>query len=272
MVYAECQSRCSKTIVLEKNKRKPTYQLNKEDDFCNILSADFSKNEWPLIKKFNAQQPLSADEINVLIKLHEKQITIEANKTFLHQDSTHKKCFIVNSGWGYRFKDHCNGERQIINYILPGDIINPLALVNFQKNHSVASITKLHVSELKPEYLVDLYTAQPNLFSRYIEILGWEDAMLIEQMTCIGWLTAYQRTAYLLLNLYKRLKLVGGVKDNTFFAPLTQQLLADTLSLSIVHTNRTIKRLRDNNLITIKSNEIKLLDIDGLNQITQALN
>ncbi|GJL73607.1 MAG: hypothetical protein NMNS01_28060 [Nitrosomonas sp.] len=165
-----------------------------------------------------------------------------------------------------------NGERQIINYILPGDIISPLALVSPKKKYSIASITDLHVSVLKPEYLMDLYTVRPNLFSLYIEILDWENAMLIEQMTCIGWLTAYQRTVYLLLNLYERLKLVGCVKNDTFYAPLTQQLLADTLSLSIVHVNRTIKRLRDDNLIKMESNEIELLDIPSLKQIVGTLN
>lgn len=272
MLLGKCQSGYNKTILSENYKGKSTYRLNKEDDFNDALSTTPSKNEWPLIKKISALQSLKTDEVDVLLKLHEKKIVIDAKKIFLHQNTINKKCFIVNSGWAYRFKDHMNGERQIINYILPGDIISPLALVNPQKKYSVASITNLHVSELKPEYLMDLYTARPNLFALYIEILDWENAMLIEQMTCIGWLTAYQRTVYLLLNLYERLKLVGCVKNNTFYALLTQQLLADTLSLSIVHVNRTIKRLRDDNLIKIESNEIELLDIPVLKQIVVSFN
>ena len=271
MLLKKCQPEYNKTIISENYREKTTYSLNKENNFDHAFSTTNSKNEWPLIKKISALQSLSTDEVDVVSKLHEKKLVIDAKKVFLHQDTINKKCFIVNNGWAYRFKDHMNGERQIINYILPGDIISPLALVNPKKKYSIASITDLHVSVLKPEYLIDLYTARPNLFSLYIEILDWENAMLIEQMTCIGWLTAYQRTVYLLLNLYERLKLVGCVKNNTFYAPLTQQLLADTLSLSIVHVNRTIKRLRDDNLVKIESNEIELLDIPRLKQIVGAL-
>ena len=272
MLLRKCQSGYHETILSEYYSGKSTYRLNKENNFNDALTTTSSKNEWPLIKKISALQSLSTDEIDVLSKLHEKKVVIDAKKIFLHQNTINKQCFIVNSGWAYRFKDHMNGERQIINYILPGDIISPLALVNPKKKYSIAAITNLHVSVLKPEYLIDLYTARPNLFSLYIEILDWENAMLIEQMTCIGWLTAYQRTVYLLLNLYERLKLVGCAKNNTFYAPLTQQLLADTLSLSIVHVNRTIKRLRNDNLIKIESNEIELLDIPRLKQIVGALN
>jgi CRP-like cAMP-binding protein len=272
MLLKKCQPEYNKTTISENYSGKTTYSLNKEDNLNDALSTTNSKNEWPLLKKISALQSLSTDEIDVLLKLHEKKIVIDAKKIFLHQNSINRQCFIVNSGWAYRYKDHMNGERQIINYILPGDIISPLSLVNPKKKYSIASITNLHVSVLKPEYLMDLYTAQPKLFSLYIEILDWENAMLIEQMTCIGWLTAYQRTVYLLLNLYERLKLVGCVENHTFYAPLTQQLLADTLSLSIVHVNRTIKRLRDDNLIKMESNEIELLDIPSLKQIVGALN
>lgn len=225
--------------------------------------------EWPLIKKFNLIQPLSHDEIDVLMKLHEQEIIIDANKTFIYQKSVRRKCFIVNSGWACRFLSHSNGARQIIEYYLPGDIISPFALVMPRANYSVASISCLHVSVFKPDALIDLCTDQPKLGLRYLAMLGWQDAMLVELASGIGWRTAYQRTAYFLLNLFERLKLVEKNVGNTFFAPFTQQMLADTLGLSIVHMNRTIKKLREDELIRIESNIVKLLDIVRLSQVVE---
>lgn len=228
-----------------------------------------SNKNWPLIKKYNALQPLSYDEIDMLMKMHGQEIIIDAHKTLLQQKNIHQKCFIVNRGWACRFIDHSNGARQIIDYYLPGDIISPFALVMPRANYSVASISCLHVSVFKPDALIDLCTAQPKLGLRYLEMLGWQDAMLVEMTTGIGWRTAYQRTAYLLLNLFERLKLVGMTVDNTFLAPLRQQMLADTLGLSTVHMNRTIKKLREDELIRIEPNIVKLLDIDRLKQLTE---
>ncbi len=270
MLYEEPQLQRNKSVISVYNESKSKYKFDKEDDFYNSLTAVLSKNEYPLIKKFITQQTLSKEEIDVLMKLQEDKMIIDAHEIFLHQETIHKKSFIVNSGWAMRFKDHSNGERQIINYYLPGDIINPFAFINNTRNkHSVVSMTNLHVSVLKPEHMIDLYNVRQNFFLLYMRMLSWEDASLIEQMTCLGWLTAYQRTAYLFLNLYERLKLVDEVKDDTFFAPLTQQLLADTLSLSLVHMNRTIKKLRDDNLIRIKLNEIKMLDTCRLKKIIE---
>ncbi|GJL73686.1 MAG: Crp/Fnr family transcriptional regulator [Nitrosomonas sp.] len=225
--------------------------------------------EWPLIKKFNLLQSLSHDEIDVLMKLHEQEIIIDANKTFIYQKSVRRKCFIVNSGWACRFLNHSNGARQIIEYYLPGDIISPFALVMPKANYSVSSISCLHVSVFKPDALIDLCTAQPKLALRYLAMLGWQDAMFVDLATGIGWRTAYQRTAYFLLNLFERLKLVEKTVGNTFFAPLTQQMLADTLGLSIVHMNRTIKKLREDELIKIESNLVKLLDLVRLIQVAE---
>jgi Cyclic nucleotide-binding domain len=139
MLLKKCQPGFNETNLFENHSGKATYGLNKEDNLCNVLSTTFLKNEWPLVKKISALQSLSPDEFDVLSKLHEKKIVIEAKKVFLHQNTINKKCFIVNSGWAYRFKDHMNGERQIINYILPGDIISPLALVNPKKKYSITS-------------------------------------------------------------------------------------------------------------------------------------
>lgn len=276
MIINKYQSEHNKKTILENNVFKSQYNsngkendLDKDSNYQTTASATLSKNEWPLIKKLNTLRSLNTAEVDMLIKLHDKKIVIGAHTTFLNQETFHNKCFIVNSGWAFSFKDHYNGERKVINYYLPGDIVSPFALVNTQKKYSVASITNMQVSVFDPEYLVGLYTVQPKLVLLYMDILSREDDMLIEQMTCMGWLTAYQRTVYLLLSLYKRLNLVGLVRDNTFYAPFTQQLLADTLNMSIVHMNRTLKKLRDNHLIKIESNNIKLLDTDRLKQITE---
>jgi CRP-like cAMP-binding protein len=44
--------------------------------------------------------------------------------------------------------------------------------------------------------------------------------------------------------LYKRAKLLGLVNNDSFAFPLTQQHIADALGLSLVHTNKTLARLR----------------------------
>jgi DNA-binding GntR family transcriptional regulator len=50
--------------------------------------------------------------------------------------------------------------------------------------------------------------------------------------------------------------------------PLTQDVLADTLGLSTVHINRTLKQLRREELLEIRSGRTRLMNIDVLTAIS----
>jgi DNA-binding transcriptional regulator LsrR (DeoR family) len=54
--------------------------------------------------------------------------------------------------------------------------------------------------------------------------------------------------------------LVGQADNRSFTMPLTQEVLADFLGLSIVHVNRTLQQLRRERLIEISSAHVVLLD------------
>lgn len=156
----------------------------------------------PMIKKFSYLRQLSHDEINALMKMHKKTRIIDAHKTFLYQGETQKQSWIVTQGWAYRYKSFSNGEQQIINYYLPGDIISSFSSVMPRVNYSVASITPLHVCPFSHDDLAELFATCPKLKSLFGYLLAWEDAILTEQVCRIGRQTAYQRTAHLLLELF----------------------------------------------------------------------
>ena len=51
--------------------------------------------------------------------------------------------------------------------------------------------------------------------------------------------------------------------------PITQQHIADTLGLSIVHTNKTLKKLASRNLIRWLDRGCEILKVEGLLEISQ---
>jgi CRP-like cAMP-binding protein len=65
-----------------------------------------------------------------------------------------------------------------------------------------------------------------------------------DNLTSTGRRTAAERVAALIISLYKRTKALGLVENETFEFPLTQQHVADALGMSLVHTNKTLARLR----------------------------
>ena len=69
--------------------------------------------------------------------------------------------------------------------------------------------------------------------------------------------------------LYKRAKALGLVAGETFAFPLTQQHIADVLGLSLVHTNKTLARLRRLGMFTRANGSMTLTNPRVLERIAQ---
>jgi len=89
------------------------------------------------------------------------------------------------------------------------------------------------------------------------------------QRTSFDGRTAIERTAALIVMLYKRAKALGLVVDDTFLFPLTQQHIADALGLSLVHTNKTLARLRKMGMFARMNGSLTLTNPRVLERVGQ---
>ena len=92
--------------------------------------------------------------------------------------------------------------------------------------------------------------------------------MLDENLLSVGRRTAIERAAYLIAFIHARAKSVG-LNRNTSEIPITQQHIADTLGLSLVHTNKTLRKLIERKLISWKDGACKVLDAETLQKIAR---
>ena len=76
-----------------------------------------------------------------------------------------------------------------------------------------------------------------------------------------------ERIAYLFLHLHDRLEMLGLAENGSFQLPITQQQLADTLGMSLVHTNKTLKRLLARELVTWRNGTCTIVDRQALADI-----
>jgi CRP-like cAMP-binding protein len=103
---------------------------------------------------------------------------------------------------------------------------------------------------------------------RLARALWWttlvEEAVQRQWIVSVGRRDAYERIAHILCEMHARMKMVGLVEDEQLMLPLTQDELADATGLTAVHTNRTLQRLRKENLIEIGSGKLHILDVSAL--------
>jgi CRP-like cAMP-binding protein len=169
---------------------------------------------------------------------------------------------VIVSGWACELRILPDGRRQIFGFLLPCDTIEARATTG-GASHGVMALTRLEVvSPCGPGTAEGLGEATM-LRALEAEALRREDRFY-DQLTRIGRLTARERIMHLLLELYCRLARVGLVNGDTFKLPLTQEIFADALGLSIAHINRTLKELRREGLVVIQSGRVTLPDRERL--------
>ena len=91
-----------------------------------------------------------------------------------------------------------------------------------------------------------------------------EEQILDEHLLNIGRRSTLARTAYLFMHLFTRAQQVGLAKGDAIDLPLTQQHLADTLGMSLVHMNKTLKRLAALKSFRWKGRLLETLDREAL--------
>lgn len=206
------------------------------------------------------------DELIFIAGFKAGELTVEPGTTFLNQGASSAHVYTVLSGWGFRFKDLEDGRRQILNYVFPGELVGLQGAVLHEMEHSVQALTGMLLCVFERQRLWELYEKHPALGFDITWLAAREERILEDHLLSVGRRTAIERMAYLILHLFERAKRVGMTKSDSFELPLTQQHVSDTLGLSLVHTNKTLRRLYNQKLISWKKRTLTVLDYDGLKE------
>jgi CRP-like cAMP-binding protein len=186
------------------------------------------------------------DELNFVQSFKIGELSVDPAATVISEGELHPQLYTVLTGWGFRYKILEDGRRQILNYILPGDLVGLQGNLMSEMMHSVESLTRMTLCIFERERLTTLFRNHASLAYDLTWIASREESMLDEHLLSIGRRTALERAAYLLGFLHTRAQSTGVFPEGgPKILPLTQQHVADTLGLSLVHTNKTLRKLSD---------------------------
>ncbi len=212
-------------------------------------------------------RPFSPDELAFIKTFKTDEMHVDMGATFLRQGGGSEHLYTVLNGWAFRYKTLDDGRRQILNYALPADLIGLQGTLMGEMEHSVEALTKLTLCVFPRTKMLELYSRFPSLAYDLTWLAAREEQMIDENLLSVGRRTALERTAYLLLHLFVRAQEAGMTNDNAIQFPFTQQHLADALGMSLVHTNKTLKRLFASNAVRWKDRQFEIIDRAALVQI-----
>jgi CRP/FNR family transcriptional regulator len=219
------------------------------------------------LRKRPSLREFTADELAFVKTFKVDELRVDPGASFLREGATADHLYTVLNGWAFRYKMLDDGRRQILNYALPADMVGLQGALMREMEHSVEALTPLVLCVFPRAKLWDLYSKFPSLAFDITWLAAREEQLVDEHLVNLGRRSALERTAYLLLHLYVRADEAGLVKNGTIQFPFTQQHLADTLGMSLVHTNKTLKRLMASKAIRWKDRVFEMADRAALAQI-----
>lgn len=174
---------------------------------------------------------------------------------------------VVCEGWAARVSRLSDGRRQILSFVLPGDLVSTNAVFVKSLNFFVEAITPIRYSYYDRADFNERLAKDPNLIKMLVGACLAEKDEADQLATNLGRRRAEERIARLFLHLKERLDLRGAVRDQSFAVPLRQQHIADATGLTPVHVNRVIAALRNDGLIEMANGILKIINLPGLQRV-----
>jgi CRP-like cAMP-binding protein len=183
---------------------------------------------------------------------------------------TEPAAILIRNGFAYRSCALSDGRRAILHVMLSGDFggLHNIVLARTMEDIIAANRVGYHAlgAAALRELLVDPCVS--TFLLAQIAEGRWRADRLAAS---IGRLDAHARICVLLLDIHDRLRHRGLINRPTFNLPLTQEQIADHLGLTLVHVNRTLRRLREEKIVLVDRQVVIIQDMERLREFAQGL-
>lgn len=185
--------------------------------------------------------------------------TIPARRVIFRQRDMHDLVPFICRGWAASAITLSDGSRQILSFLLPGDIVSTSLLFGPAAHCMVEAITEVEYRSFRRDDLKAMLLTDPDLLDKIARL--WLDGKqrAYELAADLGRRTADERIARLILNLKDRLAGRGLATGQTMDFPLRQHHVADATGLTAVHVSKVLSEFRRNGLIEISDRSLTIL-------------
>lgn len=204
--------------------------------------------------------PLPFDELRTIEDFRESVRVVDPGRPIIEEHQRGRQLFTLYSGWAFRYKTLSDGRRQILNFLVPGDFIGLQDEFADGQTHGVEALTGVTMCVFGRDRLWDLFATQPRLGYDITWLAAREEKMVDDNLVTAGRRNAGERVAMLLMHLYRRAQRVGMEHNGSIEFPISQQHIADALGLSLVHTNKTLRRLGRLGLHVLDNGRLRIVD------------
>ncbi len=187
----------------------------------------------------------------------------------LEGDETNSVYFVI-SGWVLVSKSTGEGQRQIIDIVTRGGLVDPASADRNISSVEVEPLTDLNYAKLSRTELARLQREHSEIASVVDRDRRAAMARIAERMLRLGKGSAERRVAFALCELCLRSGSLGLEPEHSFHIPMSQQQLGDYTGLSSVHICRTLRRFQRNAICSVTDHmDVVIHDLDTMMDIAE---
>jgi CRP-like cAMP-binding protein len=222
-----------------------------------------------LLRRLNTVSGLDDADIAAIRALPINVRHWEAGRTIVSDGERPTDCCLVIEGFCVRAKTILDGQRQILSIHIPGEIPDLQSLHLHRMDHDLIAVAPSTLGFISHTSMRALTRTNPNI----AEVL-WRDtlidsAIFREWIVNVGQRPAASRLAHTVVELRRRLAVIGREAGDTFEMPLTQEQISEALGITPVHANRIIRQLRDDGIVDINRGRVTVLNEAKLAELAQ---
>ncbi|HEU0044588.1 Crp/Fnr family transcriptional regulator [Sphingomonas sp.] len=207
-----------------------------------------------------ARDALSEEERQVVEESVSAVRMIPARTTIQRRGELVTSSTLLLDGFMCRYLDDREGYRQLVSVHVPGDFVDLHGFPLKRLDHDVATLGPCTVATFEHRTIAHILERHPRLM-RWLWFSTMLDAAIHrEWIFRMGRLGAEGRVAHLFCELYARLEMVGLAESGRYSFPATQADLAEACGITGVHVNRVLRLMRERDLATFRSGEVRILD------------
>lgn len=221
-----------------------------------------------LAKRLSGFVQLDKADLDALDFLGRNAWTYGSNHMLVHEGRKTDSIYLLLAGFACQFKMLVNGRRQVLGYLVPGDLCDVNFALSSTPAYSVGLMGECSVARIPFGVFEDLVSHFPKIGRALALAAVIEANILREWLLNVGQRDALQKLSHLFCELASRHRTIGAVaEDGSFALPVNQVALADTLGLTPVHINRTLQIMRKERLICLRRRRLAIQDYGRLAMI-----
>jgi CRP/FNR family transcriptional regulator len=193
-----------------------------------------------------------------LLPLYEH--TVPARRVIFRQRDVHETVPFICSGWAATAVTLSDGSRQILSFLLPGDLVATSLLFGSSAHCSVEAVTDVHYCCFDRDDLKASFLSGPDAIEKLSGLWLERKLRAVELAVDLGRRTADERIARLILGLRDRLAARGMAQGQTMEFPLRQHHIGDATGLTAVHVSKVLSEFRRRGLIEINDRSLTILN------------